>query len=294
MIRPYLPLNALRAFEAAARHESFTRAAIELCVTPAALSHQVKALEERLGASLFRRLPRGLALTDEGQALLPVLRDSFDKIAELLQRFDAGVVREVLAVGAVGTFAVGWLLPRLASFQAAHPFVDLRLSTNNNRVDIAAEGLDFAVRFGDGAWHGIEAERLFAAPLTPLCTPAIAERLAEPADLGRETLLRSYRADDWPDWFRAAEAPPPAVRGPVFDSSWVMIEAAMQGAGVALAPSSMFERELTEGALVRPFEAEVDTGAYWLTRLKSRSPTNAMSAFRDWILAEAGSVRADG
>jgi LysR family transcriptional regulator of beta-lactamase len=294
VIRPYLPLNALRAFEAAARHESFTRAAIELCVTPAALSHQVKALEERLGASLFRRLPRGLALTDEGQALLPVLRDSFDRIAELLQRFDAGVVREVLAVGAVGTFAVGWLLPRLAAFQAAHPFVDLRLSTNNNRVDIAAEGLDFAIRFGDGAWHGIESERLFAAPLTPLCTPAIAERLAEPADLGRETLLRSYRSDDWPDWFRAADTPPPAVRGPVFDSSWVMIEAAMQGAGVALAPSSMFERELTEGVLVRPFEAEVDTGAYWLTRLKSKAPTGAMRAFRDWILAEAANDRADG
>ena len=293
MIRPYLPLNALRAFEAAARHESFTRAAIELCVTPAALSHQVKALEERLGTSLFRRLPRGLALTDEGQALLPVLRDSFDRIAELLQRFDAGVVREVLAVGAVGTFAVGWLLPRLSAFQAAHPFVDLRLSTHNNRVDIAAEGLDFAIRFGDGAWHGIEAERLFAAPLTPLCTPAIAERLAEPADLGRETLLRSYRADDWPDWFRAAGTAPPAVRGPVFDSSWVMIEAAMQGAGVALAPSAMFERELTEGALVRPFEAEVDTGSYWLTRLKSRAPTGAMSAFRDWILGEAMGGRDD-
>ena len=291
MIRPYLPLNALRAFEAAARHESFTRAAIELCVTPAALSHQVKALEERLGASLFRRLPRGLALTDEGQALLPVLRDSFDRIAELLQRFDDGRVREVLAVGSVGTFAVGWLLPRLADFQAANPFVDLRLSTNNNRVDIAAEGLDFAIRFGDGAWHGTEAERLFAAPLTPLCTPPVAERLSEPADLGRETLLRSYRADDWPDWFRAAGVPPPPVRGPVFDSSWVMIEAAMQGAGVALAPSAMFERELTEGTLVRPFAAEVDTGAYWLTRLKSKEPTGAMRAFRQWILEEAGRGR---
>jgi LysR family transcriptional regulator of beta-lactamase len=162
-----------------------------------------------------------------------VLRDSFDRIAALLLRFDDGRVREVLALGAVGTFAVGWLLPRLADFQAAHPFVDLRLSTNNNRVDIAAEGLDYAIRFGDGAWHGIEAERLFAAPLTPLCTPAIAERLAEPADLARETLLRSYRADDWPDWFRSAGAEPPRVRGPVFDSSWVMIEAAMQGAGVA-------------------------------------------------------------
>lgn len=293
MIRPWLPLNALRAFEAAARHESFTRAAIELCVTPAALSHQVKALEERLGAALFRRLPRGLALTDEGQALLPVLRDSFDRIAELLQRFDDGRVREVLAVGSVGTFAVGWLLPRLGAFQAAFPFVDLRLSTNNNRVDIAAEGLDFAIRFGDGAWHGTEAEHLLAAPLTPLCTPAVAARLAEPADLGRETLLRSYRADDWPDWFHAAGAAPPRVSGPVFDSSWVMIEAAMQGAGVALAPAAMFERELTEGVLVRPFAAEVDTGGYWLTRLKSREPTGAMRAFRDWIVAQARGA-ADG
>lgn len=129
MIRPHLPLNALRAFEGAARHLSFTKAAIELCVTPAALSHQVKGLEGRLGAPLFRRLPRGLALTDEGQALLPVLRDSFDRIAELLQRFEGGTVREVLTVGAVGTFAVGWLLPRMQDFQrppirgleAAHP-----------------------------------------------------------------------------------------------------------------------------------------------------------------------------
>jgi LysR family transcriptional regulator of beta-lactamase len=287
VIRPYLPLNALRAFEAAARHESFTKAAIELCVTPAALSHQVKALEERLGAPLFRRLPRGLALTDEGMALLPVLREAFDRIAGTLQLFDGGIVREVLAVGTVGTFAVGWLLARLYAFQSAFPFVDLRLSTNNNRVDIAAEGLDFAIRFGDGAWHGTDALRLFAAPFTPLCIPAVAERLAEPADLGREILLRSYRAEDWPDWFRAAGLDPPAVRGPVFDSSLVMVEAAIQGAGVALAPYAMFERELREGALVRPFAAEVDRGAYWLTWLKSKEPAGAMLAFRDWIAEEA-------
>jgi len=106
-------------------------------------------------------------------------------------------------------------------------------------------------------------------------------------------MLRSYRADDWPDWFRAAGATPPAVRGPVFDSSWVMIEAAMQGAGVALAPYAMFERELREGVLVRPFATEVDTGAYWLTWLKSKEPTGAMLAFRQWILAEAGGA-ADG
>ena len=287
MIRPHLPLNALRAFEGAARHLSFTNAAIELCVTPAALSHQVKALEERLGVPLFRRLPRGLSLTDEGQALLPVLRDAFDRIAEMLGRFEGGVVREVLAVGAVGTFAVGWLLPRLPAFNDAQPFVDLRLSTNNNRVDIAAEGLDFAIRFGDGAWHGTEALPLFEAPFTPLCSPAVAERLASPADLFQETLLRSYRSDDWPDWFRAAGLGAPPLRGPVFDSSVLMVEAALQGSGVALAPPSMFGGELREGRLVRPFAEEVTTGGYWLTRLKSKERTEAMRAFERWLLEEA-------
>jgi LysR family transcriptional regulator of beta-lactamase len=287
VIRPHLPLNALRAFEGAARHLSFTNAAIELCVTPAALSHQVKALEERLGAPLFRRLPRGLALTDEGEALLPVLRDSFDRIAELLERFQGGIVREVLAVGVVGTFAVGWLLPRLGSFHEAHPFVDLRLSTNNNRVDIAAEGLDFAIRFGDGAWHGTDARLLFEAPLAPLRNPDIAKRLQSPADLARETLLRSYR-NDWPQWFAVAGTSLPAIRGPIFDSSSVMVEAALLGVGVALAPVAMFERELREGRLVRPYETEVLTGSYWLTRLKSKEPGAAMRAFESWLVEQAG------
>jgi LysR family transcriptional regulator of beta-lactamase len=247
----------------------------------------VKALEGRLGLPLFRRLPRGLALTDEGQALLPILRDSFDRIADIMARIEGGVVREVLAVGAVGTFAVGWLLPRLNRFEEAHPFVDLRLSTNNNRVDLAAEGLDCAIRFGDGAWHGTEAMLLLETPFTPLCSPALAARLAAPADLHRETLLRSYRSDDWPDWFRVAGLAAPPLKGPVFDSSRVMVEAALQGAGVALAPPSMFGGELREGRLVRPFEQEVTTGGYWLTRLKSRERSAAMRAFEEWILEEA-------
>ncbi len=287
MIRPYLPLNGLRAFEAAARHLSFTRAAIELCVTPPALSHQVKALEERLGVPLFRRLPRGLALTDEGQALLPVLREAFDRVAAALDEFDGGKGREVLSVGCVGTFALGWLLPRLAAFRAEHPFVDLRLTTNNNRVDIAEEGLDFAIRFGDGAWHGTDAALLFEAPLTPLCAPEIAARLREPADLAAETLLRSYRVGEWPAWLEAAGAPAPALTGPVFDSAAVMVEAALAGHGVALGPACMFERELAEGKAARPFRLEVGMGGYWLTSLKSRKPTPAMAAFRSWLLTAA-------
>ena len=285
MVRPHLPLNALKAFEASARHLSFTRAAIELAVTQAAVSHQVKSLEERLGSTLFRRLPRGLALTDEGQALLPALRDSFDRIAGVLEQFEGGHVREVLDIGVVGTFAVGWLIERLPEFKLAHPFVDLRLSTNNNRVDIAAEGLDFAIRFGDGAWHSTEAERLFAAPLSVLCIPEIAERLSEPRDLHGETLLRSYRADEWPSWFAAAGVDTPTVKGPVFDSSRTMVEAAILGAGVALAPPLMFQRQLAAGAIQQPFQTFVTHGCYWLTWLKSSTATPAMRSFQAWILA---------
>jgi LysR family transcriptional regulator of beta-lactamase len=288
MIRPYLPLNGLRAFEAAARHLSFTKAAIELCVTPAALSHQVKALEERLRVPLFRRLPRGLALTDEGQELLPVLRESFDRMAALLARFDDGEDREVLSLGVVGTFALGWLLPRLAEFEAAHPFVDLRITTNNNRVDIAEEGLDAAIRFGDGAWHGTEARRLFEAALTPICAPATAERLKKPVDLVGETLLRSYRVGEWSAWFDAAGVTPPPLTGPVFDSGALMVEAALTGHGVALAPARLFERQVAEGRAVRPFALSIDAGAYWLTRLKTRKPSVALAAFEDWIAAAAG------
>lgn len=285
MIPRHLPLNALRAFEAAARQLSFTRAGLELRVTQAAVSHQVKDLEEILGVRLFRRLPRGLALTEEGEALLPVLTDAFRRIAGTLDRFGGGRLREALTLGAVGTFATGWLLPRLPDFRATHPFVDLRLMTNNNRVDLAGEGLDCAVRFGDGAWHGTEATRLFAAPLSPLCAPSLARRLRRPADLVRETLLRSYRVDEWEQWLAVAELASPAVRGFVFDSSLTMAEAAMQGVGVALLPARMFERDLRQGRLVRPFAAEVALGDYWLTRLKSRSETPAMAAFRAWLLA---------
>ncbi|MEZ2128166.1 MULTISPECIES: LysR substrate-binding domain-containing protein [unclassified Sinorhizobium] len=289
MVRPHLPLNALRAFEASARHLSFTRAAIELCVTQAAVSHQVKLLEDRLKVSLFKRLPRGLKVTAEGEALLPVVRDSFDRMADMLERFEGGYVRDILSVGVVGTFAVGWLLPRLNHFHDRHPHIELRLSTNNNRVDIAAEGLDYAIRFGSGAWHDTDADRLFEAPLSALCIPEIAKRLHRPEDLVGEVLLRSYRSDEWTGWFEAAgmNSDPPIAKGMMFDSSLAMIEAAIQGAGVALAPPLMFDRLLTSGSLRQPFNVFVSRGSYWLTSLKSRGETPAMHAFKQWLFETA-------
>jgi LysR family transcriptional regulator of beta-lactamase len=281
-------LNALRAFEAAARHLSFTQAGLELSVTQAAVSHQVKALEERLGVPLFRRTTRGLILTDEGEALAPAVAEAFSRLSHLLGRFEAGRLKEVLTISVVGTFAVGWLMSRLSDFKANHPFIDLRMLTNNNKVDLAGESLDYAIRFGDGAWHGALAEKVMAAPFTPLCCPRTAATLGSPRDLAGAVLLRSYRPQDWPNWLAAAGASDVPVRGPMFDSSWVMVQAAIQGDGVALAPACMFTPELSSGRLVRPFEVEVDAGAYWLTRLKSRPPTRAMGAFRDWLMQAAG------
>ena len=290
----HLPLNALRAFEASARQLSFTRAGLELRVTQAAVSHQVKSLEDTLGVQLFRRLPRGLALTDEGQALLPTIAESFERIRATLDRFEDGRFREVITVGVVGTFATGWLLSRLPAFERAHPYVDLRLLTNNNRVDIAGEGLDFAIRFGDGLWHGTEATRLFAAPLTPACAPHIAKKLRRPADLKRQPLLRSYRPDEWPRWFAEAGIASPTLTGAIFDSSITMAEVAARGAGVALLPAGMFAHELREGRLVRPFKIEITLGAYWLTSLRSKRPTAAMLAFKSWLLDSVAASKADG
>ena len=290
MLRSHLPLNALRAFEASARHLSFTRAAIELCVTQAAVSHQVKSLEAQLNVTLFKRLPRGLMLTSEGESLLPVLRDAFDRIALTLDQFEGGHYREVLTVGAVGTFAVGWLLPRLADFHSRYPLIDLRLSTHNNRVDVAAEGLDYAIRFGAGAWHGTDACPLLEAPLTVLCVPQIAEQLRSPADVLKHTLLRSYRADEWNLWFQAAGLPSDTrvPRSVVFDSSLAMMEAALQATGVALAPALMFSRQLENDVIRQPFEVGITTGSYWLTRLQSRAETPAMLAFKGWLQASVG------
>lgn len=237
-MRSNLPLNALRAFEASARHLSFTRAALELCVTQAAVSQQVRILEDRLNRVLFKRLPRGLEMTDEAQALFAVLTDAFGQIDTIFRQFEGGEYREVLTVAAVGTFAVGWLLPRIEQFRQAHPFVELRLRTNNNVVNLAAEGLDFAIRFGNGLWPATHNEMLFEAPLTVLCTPETAQRLRRPADLLQENLLRSYRVDEWDNWFAAAGVTAERINGAVFDSSRLMVETVIHTGGAGTGSGS--------------------------------------------------------
>lgn len=283
MDRSQLPLSSLRAFEAAARHLNFTRAAEELCVTQAALSHQIRALETRLGLTLFRRLPRGVTLTDEGAVLFPTLRDSFDRIGDAIGGIACGQIREVITLGVVSSFATGWLLPRLPEFFARHPEVDLRILTNNNKPDLAGEGLNFAIRFGDGAWHGVHSTPLLEAPLTVMCAPHFLGSLKTPASLLAHNLLRSYREGEWPAWFATAGLESPRLTGPVFDTSLAIARTAISGGGIGLLPPIMFEAELANSSLVVPFENSIVTGRYWLTRLHTRPETAGMSAFRTWL-----------
>ncbi len=198
MILPPLSLNSLRTFEAAARHLHFTRAANELCVTQAAVSHQIKALEAQLGKPLFERTARGLRLSDAGATLAPALQQAFAQLAQALQALDDGAPPERLCVGVVGTFLHGHLLARLPDFERQHPRIDLQLRTHNNKLDLLVEGLDAAIRFGDGAWRSEAATAWTPTPLAPLCSPELAQRLQAPDDLRHCTLLRSFRTSDWP------------------------------------------------------------------------------------------------
>ncbi|MEI4488584.1 LysR family transcriptional regulator [Frigidibacter sp. MR17.14] len=279
--RPDIPLNALRSFEVAARQGSFTRAAIELRVTQAAVSHQIARLEGLLGLTLFHRTPAGLVLTDAGQSLFPVLERGLDDIARMIERISGGQPTEVVNLGAVTTFATGWLIPRLEAFERAHPGVTVRLSTNNNRVEIAREGLDAAIRFGSGHWPGLEAHHIMDAPMAPLCAPGL--ELRRPGDLPRHRLLRSYRAEEWPAWFRAAGESCPPLAGPVLDSSNGLAELVAEGFGIALLPLPMFDRQIRSGRLRRPFEPVVTLGSYWLTVPKDRRVTEPTCRLLDWM-----------
>lgn len=284
-----LSLNGLHAFAVASRHLNFTRAADELCVTQAAVSHQIKALEAQIGRPLFVRTARGLLLSDEGARLAPTVQAAFAQLDTApLAQVGRPQRQERFTLAVVGTYLQGHLLARLAEFEAQHPQIELRIQTHNNRLDLQTETVDAAIRFGDGAWRSVEATPLQAAPLTPLCTPDLAARLRRPQDLGRCTLLRSYRSSDWPAWFARAGCPSAvAADGPQFDSSVLMVQAALAGAGVALAPAAMFTRELDAGRLVRPFAVEVDNGRYWLTRSLGREPPAAFATVRAWLLAPA-------
>jgi len=291
-MRPRLPpLNALKAFEAAARHESFTRAAEELCVTQGAVSHQVKALEAELAIKLFNRERQRLIITEAGRDYLAVVRDALDRIAvgteRLLQRQSVGV----LTVSTSPDFAAKWLVHRLGHFAEAHAGIDLRVSATMHHVDFAREDVDMAVRHGDGNWPGLDAVQLSAEQLFAVCSPKLlsGRRLGKPADIPKFPLIHLDSRADWTKWLRVAGISDDNVRhGPVLNRASMVIDAAINGQGIALARTTLAAWDLINGRLVRPFaEALRLSKTYWIVCPKATSNVPKIVTFRDWLLAEA-------
>ena len=291
-MRPRLPpLNALKAFEAAARHESFTRAAEELCVTQGAVSHQVKALEAELGIKLFNRERQRLIITEAGRDYLTVLRDAFDRMAvgteRLIQRQSAGV----LTVSTSPDFAAKWLVHRLGRFAEAHPGIDLRVSATLHHVDFAREDVDLAVRHGDGNWPGLDVVRLSSEQLFAVCSPKLMsgrQRLSKPADVLKFPLLYLDDRKAWSKWLEAAGVDAELPQGPVMNRASMVIDAAVDGQGIALARTTLAAWDLLNGRLVRPFaEALRLSKTYWIICPNATAKLPKITTFRDWLLTEA-------
>ncbi|MGQ0674469.1 MAG: transcriptional regulator GcvA [Rhodospirillales bacterium] len=287
------PLNALRAFEAAGRHLSFTRAADELAVTPTAVSHQIRLLEDTLKVKLFRRLPRRLLLTDSGQDLLAGARDAFARLGLAVERVAGGGLRGALTISSTVTFSWRWLVPRLQRFQSAYPEIDLRLDASQRAVDFHREGVDAAVRYGRGNWPGLYSVWLFEETLTVLLSRellAAGPPLKIPRDILRYPLLRdsAVNDEDWRAWLALAGiSPREARRGGAFDSSQMAVQAALGGAGVALVMPAFFAEELASGKLVQPFDLAIDSGKAHFFVCPEGNETHAkIAAFRDWLRTE--------
>jgi LysR family glycine cleavage system transcriptional activator len=292
MVRQLPSLNGLKSFEAAARHQSFTRAAEELNVTQGAVSHQVKTLEAELGLNLFTRQPRRLVITEAGRDYLATVGDAFDRIAvgtdRLLQRRDS----RVLTVSTSPNFASKWLVHRLGRFAEAHPEVDLRISATLQHIDFAAEDVDVAVRHGDGSWQGLSMTRLYEEELQPVCAPTLlsgGHGLRAPADLAHHTLLHLDHRQDWSKWLDAAGVEDADLtRGPVLNQASMVIDAAVDGQGVALARTGLAAADLIAGRLVRPFKVTLAVPyAYWIVCPLATAKLPKIVTFRDWLRAEA-------
>lgn len=290
-------LNALRAFEVAGRHLSFTRAARELNVTQAAVSHQIKALEAQLGVRLFRRAARGLLLTDTGQAYLADVREAFRRLIQATERLRVRDVAGVLTVSVLPSLASRWLIHRLGSFQERHPEIDVRVSADDRSVQFDREDVDVAIRYGRGVYPGAEADLFLTEELFPVCSPRLMEGphpLRRPADLAHHMLLHDDLPTNWAMWLKVAGATNvDPTRGPAFTDSGMVLQAAIDGMGVALGRSALAGDDLAAGRLIRPFDITLPAeNAYYLVYPEPTANRPKIKAFRDWILAEAEQVQA--
>lgn len=294
------PLTALRAFEAAARHMSFRDAADELSVTPAALSYQIKSLEEHLRAPLFRRLNRAVELTEEGRTLLPGAREGFDQL-RLAWRATRRIAHDTtLTITAGPGFTAKWLAPRMYSFAQAHPDIDLRISASLRIMDFARDEIDVAIRFGRGRDEGYFSVPLMDEWVSPVMVPALAAKIATPDDLLEQTLIHDDSLDfldPWPNWalwLRTAGAVvPPSLHGPRFSQADHAVDMALEGTGVVLGRASLCDRYLSSGRLVAPFKLSIATEAHYRFICPEGTETRpGIARFRAWMEAEMIATRA--
>lgn len=293
-----VPLNALRAFEAAARHSSFNLAAGELFVTPAAISHQVKHLEAHLGVRLFHRGHRSIELTPQGQELAATLGDLFGRLDTALDRAMSGAIAE-LRISSIESFAAKWLAPRLHRFYRAWPGLRVHVETGNQQADFVRDGIDVAIRYGPGGYPGVQAELLMSAEAFPVCSPSLlrddSPPLRQPRDLRRHTLLHDESSlgrpgvPTWAAWLEAAGAEEAAAGpGPVFASNYLAQEAAVAGHGVALGLAPLVAQDLAQGKLIRPFAASLQNAyGFWMVRRQPDDAPLAVEAFCRWLRDEA-------
>jgi LysR family glycine cleavage system transcriptional activator len=290
-------LNGLRAFEAAARHLSFTNAATELNVTQTAISHQIRRLEEELGIRLFVRQNRALELTPQARDYLPGVRAAFNDLRLATDRLLRKDNDHVLTVSTLASLAAKWLLPRLSAFQEAHPGIDVRITTSTALVDFKSGDVDAAIRYGRGHWPGVRADWLTADELFPVCSPALLSGkwpLENPEDLDHHTLLHTSGVydDDWRLWLTAAGLPTDISKSPglTFDLILMTVQAALDGIGVAMGRTSYVEADIAKGRLVVPFKIALPTDAgFYLVSPEARADPPKLAAFRQWLRASAQS-----
>ncbi|MDG9925278.1 MULTISPECIES: transcriptional regulator GcvA [unclassified Pseudomonas] len=296
MSQRWLPsLSALRAFEAAARHESAKQAAEELSVTATAISHQIRALEESLGVALFLRKPRQLELTAQGRELQQTLETAFDSISTTAMRLNARPCRQAITLSTTPAVAVRWLLPWVCLLRESHPDIDLRIHASHEPVALDGVTADIAIRYGDGRWPGLVAEKLFDNTFIPTCSPRLG--LQDVEELPRHTLIHFRNQAvvssplDWALWQKQAKVPGLDVSaGLVFSDETHAISAAMGGQGVALMSRQLIEDELREGRLVQPFGPEVEGKPFFLVYPESRRDDPAIRAVREWVMAVPGGL----
>ena len=293
MTRRIYPLTALRAFEAAARNLSFVKAADELHVTPAAISHQIKTLEEHLGMPVFKRLNRALILTPAGQSLFPAVSEALDIMASAVDRLHHQDQSGVLTVTTMDSFAATWLVPKLGRFRRSNPDIDVRISTSDESIDFDRVNMDMAIRYGAGDWSGLHVERLMTEEVFPVCAPSLLQSgspLNCPTDLKNHTLLHDDLRVDWRMWLMATgEETVDSSKGPGYQHSNLVLLAAEQGDGVALARSVLVQHALAAGRLVKPFDFAIPGEyAYYIVCPEANLKRPKVKAFREWLVAEAG------